>query len=102
MRELIRKIQKSGITDNEREKGYLKLYNKMMSSHQHITEETEASSDVEKAYIEGMVIHHQMAADMAEAILKYSSRHEIKDIADDILEMQMEEISQMEEIFNNM
>lgn len=102
MRKLIRTIQKSGFTDKEKENGYLKLYNKMISSHQHITEETEASSNVEKAYIEGMVIHHQMASDMAKAILKYSSHHEIKDIAEDILEMQMEEISQMEEIFNDM
>lgn len=102
MRKLIRTIQQSGITDKEKENGYLNLYNKMISSHQHITEETEASSNVEKAYIEGMVIHHQMAADMAKAILRYSSHHEIKDIAEDILEMQMEEISQMEEIFNNM
>ena len=102
MRELIQEIQKSGITSPEKEKGYLKLYNKMLSSHQHITEETEASNNVEKAYIEGMVIHHQMAVDMADAILKYSSHPEILDIAEDILEMQKEEISQMEEIFNDM
>jgi len=39
---------------------------------------------------------------MADAILKYSSHPEILDIAEDILEMQKEEISQMEEIFNDM
>lgn len=102
MRELIQEIQKSGITAPEKEKDYLEIYNKMISSHQHITEETEASNTVEKAYIEGMVIHHQMAVDMANAILKYSSHHEILDIAEDILEMQKEEINQMEEIFNDL
>lgn len=102
MRELIQEIQKSGITGPEKEKDYLEIYNKMISSHQHITEETEASNTVEKAYIEGMVIHHQMAVDMANAILKYSSHHEILDIAEDILEMQKEEINQMEEIFNDL
>lgn len=102
MRELIQEIQKSGITNPEKEKDYLEIYNKMISSHQHITEETEASNTVEKAYIEGMVIHHQMAVDMANAILKYSSHHEILDIAEDILEMQKEEINQMEEIFNDL
>lgn len=102
MRELIQEIQKSGITGPEKEKDYLEIYNKMISSHQHITEETGASNTVEKAYIEGMVIHHQMAVDMANAILKYSSHHEILDIAEDILEMQKEEINQMEEIFNDL
>ncbi len=43
-----------------------------------------------------------MASDMAETILKYSSNREICNIAEDIFEMQKEEISQMEEIFNDM
>ena len=67
-----------------------------------ISDETEASSNVEKAYIEGMIIHHQMAADMAETILKFSSHREICNTAEDIFETQKEEISEMEEIFNDM
>ncbi len=89
MRDLIKEIQKQ---DN----------NKIISSHQHISDETEASSNVEKAYIEGMIIHHQMAADMAETILKFSSHREICNTAEDIFETQKEEISEMEEIFNDM
>ena len=102
MRELIKEFQNPGITGSEKEKEYLKMYNKMLSAHQQISDETAASSNVEEAYIEGMVIHHQMAADMAETILKYSSNREICDIAEDIFEMQKEEITQMEEIFNDM
>ena len=102
MRELIKVIQTPDTTDKEKEKEYLKTYNKIIAAHQHISDETAASSNVEKAYIEGMVIHHQMAADMAETILKYSSHREIYSIAEDIFEMQKEEISQMEEIFNDM
>ncbi len=89
MRDLIKEIQKQDI-------------NKIISSHQHISDETEASSNVEKAYIEGMIIHHQMAADMAETILKFSSHREICNTAEDIFETQKEEISEMEEIFNDM
>jgi len=102
MQELIKEIQKHDITDKEKEKKYLNVYNKIISTHQHIPDETDASSNVEKAYIEGMVINHQMASDMAETILKYSSNREIYNIAEDIFEMQKEEISQMEEIFNDM
>ncbi|MCI9080489.1 MAG: DUF305 domain-containing protein [Lachnospiraceae bacterium] len=102
MRELIKEIQKQDITDSEKEKKYLKVYNKIISSHKNISDETNASSNVEEAYIEGMVIHHQMASDMAETILKYSSHREICNIAEDIFETQKEETSKMEEIFNDM
>lgn len=102
MRILVKKIQNLERIDNENERAYLDSYNKMMASHQDMAHETETASDVEAAYIEGMVIHHQMAVDMAEAILKNTLHDEIKDIAEDIIEMQREEISQMEEIFNDM
>lgn len=102
MRELIKEIQKQDINDNEKEKKYLNVYNKIISSHQHIPDETDASSSVEEAYIEGMIIHHQMAAGMAETILKFSSHREICSTAEDIFETQKEEISKMEEIFNDM
>lgn len=102
MRELIKEFQTPDITSKEKEKEYLNIYNKIISSHQNISDETAASSNVEEAYIEGMVIHHQMAADMAETILKYSSNRKICNIAENIFEMQKKEISQMEEIFNDM
>lgn len=102
MRMLLKEIERLAITDKESERTYLNSYNKMIASHQDMAHETETASDVESAYIEGMVIHHQMAVDMAEAILKTTLHDEIKDMAEDIIEMQREEISQMEEIFNDM
>lgn len=102
MRMLLKEIERLAITDKESERTYLNSYNKMIASHQDMAHEIETASDVESAYIEGMVIHHQMAVDMAEAILKTTLHDEIKDMAEDIIEMQREEISQMEEIFNDM
>lgn len=102
MRQLIKEIQKQGISDKKNEKNYLKFYNKMISSHQHIGNETESSSNVEEAYIEGMVIHHQMAIDMSDTILRYSNHKEIRSIAKNIIETNKNEITQMEEIFNDM
>lgn len=102
MREVVKEIKRLGQTDKDQERAYLDSYNKMLSSHQNIKHETETASDVESAYIEGMVIHHQMAVDMAKAILETTWHDEVKDIAEDIIEMQEEEISQMEAIFSNM
>lgn len=102
MRMLLKEIERLAITDKESERTYLNSYNKMIASHQDMAHEIKTASDVESAYIEGMVIHHQMAVDMAEAILKTTLHDEIKDMAEDIIEMQREEISQMEEIFNDM
>ncbi|HBA96578.1 MAG TPA: DUF305 domain-containing protein [Lachnospiraceae bacterium] len=102
MRILVKKIESQTGTDKEKERAYLDFYNKMMSSHQNIQHETETASNVESAYIEGMVIHHQMAADMAKAILENTRHDETRDIAEDIIERQEEEISQMEAIFNDM
>ncbi len=101
MRELVKEIKRLGQTDKEQERAYLDSYNKTLSSHQNISHETEAASDVESAYIEGMIIHHQMATDMAKAILEITWHDEVKDIAEDIIELQKKEISEMETIFNN-
>lgn len=101
MRKLIKEIQKQEISDKENEKNYLKFYNKMISSHQNIGKETETSNNIEKAYIEGMVIHHQMAVDMSNTILRYSNHKEIRIIAENIIETNKKEIRQLEEIFND-
>lgn len=102
MRALVKEIKSLGMVDKEKERAYLDSYNKMMDSHKDMAHETETAKDIDSAYIEGMVIHHQMAVDMAKAILEITWHDEVVDIAEDIIEMQREEISQMERIFNDM
>lgn len=102
MRTLVKEIENLYINNKEKESAYLDSYNKMISSHKDIQNEIEAAENVEAAYIEVMIIHNQMAVDMAKAILENTWHDEIRDIAEDIIEMQKEEIGQMEKIFNDM
>lgn len=102
MRQLITKMEKSGETDPKKEQSYLDRYNKMLSSHKHIEHETEAAKNVDAAFAEGMIIHHQMAIDMAEAILDFSDTREICDLANDIIRQQKDDISQMEQLFKDL
>ena len=49
----------------------------------------------DKAFIEGMIVHHEGAVEMAELALTSAKRQEIKDMADDIITTQNKEIGDM-------
>ncbi len=51
--------------------------------------------DYDKAFIEGMIVHHEGAVDMAELALTNAKRQEIKDMANDIIAAQNKEIRDM-------
>lgn len=51
--------------------------------------------DFDKAFIEGMVVHHEGAVTMAEAALVNAKHEEIKNLATAIIEAQTSEIAQM-------
>ena len=70
----------------------------MMSSEQHMSHGVSSAQDVEQAFAEGMIMHHQMAIDMSKAILDYTDDDEVRRLAEDIIEIQGEEIQAMEEI----
>jgi uncharacterized protein (DUF305 family) len=45
-----------------------------------------------------MIMHHQMAVDMARDILDYSEQEEVKKLAQDIIDVQEKEIEQMQKL----
>ena len=100
MNRLIEEIEASGKTDTDKEQGYLNSYNKMMASHQHMHHGTSSAKDVEQAFAEGMLMHHQMAVDMSKAILDYTDNDEVRKLAEDIIDAQEKEIQQMQDIIN--
>lgn len=55
----------------------------------------EQSSNFDKAFIEGMIPHHQMAVMMANMLNGGTNRPEMKKLADDIIVAQTKEINQM-------
>lgn len=55
----------------------------------------EAAQDFDKAFIEEMIPHHQMAVMMASMLKGGTQRPEMKQLADDIITAQTDEIGQM-------
>lgn len=53
--------------------------------------------DFDKAFITGMIEHHQGAIDIASLAKQYAGHQEIKDLADDIVSAQTSEINMMRE-----
>ena len=53
--------------------------------------------EFDKAFIAGMIVHHQGAVHMAEAALKNAKHDEIKQMANAIIAAQTAEIKQMQE-----
>lgn len=94
MREMAKAIEENKEIDYEDEQSYLKEYNAMMKGHN--MSHNMVSSDLDTAFAEGMIMHHQMAVDMAVSILKYTNNEDVIDLAKDIIDTQEEEIAQMQ------
>ncbi len=60
----------------------------------------ESASDFDKAFIEGMIPHHQMAVMMASMLKNGSTRQEMRQLADEIIKAQTDEIDQMREWYS--
>lgn len=54
------------------------------------------ASDFDKAFIEEMIPHHQMAVMMANMLLQETERPELEQLGNDIVDAQTKEISQMQ------
>ncbi len=52
----------------------------------------------DRAFIEGMIVHHQMAVEMAQQVLELKPRKEIADFARDVIRVQGNEIKEMQEM----
>lgn len=98
MQTLIEDIKASKETDTEKEQGYLDAYDKMMSSHAHMNHGPVQEEDVEQAFANGMLMHHQMAVDMSKAILDYTDNEAVRNLAETIILAQEEEIRTMQDI----
>lgn len=60
------------------------------------------AATVDGAFAEGMILHHQMAVDMAEAILEFTEDEEVESLARAIIEAQEKEIGEMQEILDSL
>lgn len=81
--------EQNGITMNHSMGGSM---NSMTSSL-----EGKTGDDFDQAFIAGMIEHHQGAIDMANMALQSAQHQEIKDMANDIISAQSQEIDQMKQ-----
>ena len=103
MRQLADRLKDEKDGNAEQAKAYRAEYEKMFEggSHgQHATQSTPAT--VDEAFAEGMIMHHQMAVDMSRSVLDYTDQKEVTQLAESIIEQQEQEISQMEQILENL
>ncbi|MFR6330019.1 MAG: DUF305 domain-containing protein, partial [Eisenbergiella sp.] len=87
MKEMAKAIETDKELDYEDEQSYLKEYHSMMKDHD--MSHNMVTSDVDTAFAEGMMVHHQMAVDMAESILKYTNNEEVIELAKTLLRLRM-------------
>ena len=99
MNDLIKKYEEEGKKNQDREDAYLAKYSEMFSddsmSH-HIN--PSGVDNIDQAFAEGMIMHHQMAVDMAKDILDYTDEEEVKQLAQEIIDVQEKEIEQMQKL----
>lgn len=92
-------IKSGGAQNLEQEQAYLKGYERMLSSHHSSHASHGTPANVEAAFAEGMIMHHQMAVEMAEAIVGNTDNEQVTLLAQSIIEAQQTEISQMQNIY---
>lgn len=61
----------------------------------------ESATDFDKAFIEAMIPHHQLAIMMAQMLKSGTARPEMQTLADNIIESQSKEIEQMQGWYKN-
>lgn len=85
-------MMKPGAEMSEADKGYMAAMQKMQDGMM----KTEMTGDADGDFVRMMIPHHQSAVDMADVLLKQQNiSPQIKDMAEDIREEQLEEIAEM-------
>jgi uncharacterized protein (DUF305 family) len=95
------KVSNTNITEASNKQGMKQHDNMMMNgdgmSHDMSMDLGPADADYDLRFIDGMVIHHQGAVNMAQEALQKAQHPELKKLAQDIIAAQNREISQMQE-----
>lgn len=98
MNSMIEELQAAGDFNNEQSQAYLEAYDKLMD---HSMSHTTADS-LDIAFADGMMMHHQMAVDMANAILPHTDNKNVKELAQAIIDTQEQEIKDMQAVLDEL
>lgn len=102
MNSMIEELKANGYQDEDLEDAYLEEYREMFddSHSNHMSKST--AQNVDAAFAEGMIMHHQMAIDMSEMILNYTNQTQVQNFAQNVVDVQKLEIDQMQKILDNL
>lgn len=103
MRTLIEELEAAKLENEDNEAAYLKEYNEMFddeNGHDSHMMDAHSAKTVDEAFARGMIMHHDMALDMAEDILPYTEDQKVKELAQNIIILQEKEIKQMQDILD--
>ena len=110
MKDMRKSIADSGKKDQEKADAYQAEYERMMAGHHdghgmghdgsNAGDSNRAGTprSIDAAFAAGMIMHHQMAVDMAKAILDNTDEEEVLALSRQIIDTQEEEISLMEKV----
>ena len=101
MQAMVKDLEENEAKNNDMEAAYLEEYQKLFAAH-HESHMSEAAESVDEAFAEGMILHHQMAADMSKIILEYTDQKDVKELAQNIIDVQEQEIDQMQDILKKL
>lgn len=96
MKTMVEELKASGAADAEQAQAYLDdAARRMDHSMAHST-----AGSLNAAFAEGMILHHQMAVDMAGAILPHTEDAGVKKLAEAMSEAQEQEIGRMQAVLD--
>ena len=101
MESLMKTLIENLTQDKVREEKYLKDYEKIVKEMMCGLENLKPTGNVDKDFLQSMIVHHQGAIDMVNSIIKYTDNAEIKKMAEGELQNQQPEIDNMKKLFDS-
>ena len=92
MEGLLEDLRTSGVADADKSDAYWGAYHAHMDHHSMAPS---SAASLDAAFAEGMLLHHQMAVDMANAILPNTENEAVLELARNMADAQTREIEQM-------
>lgn len=101
MENLMKNLIENLTEDKVKEKKYLKEYEVVLKEMMCGFEKLKPTGNIDKDFLQTMIVHHQGAIGMVNAIIKYTDNKDVKKMAEEELKSQQPEIENMKKLFDS-